>query len=56
MRDETFEEFMDNEGSDIYEEVKDWLESAPEYVNVEVLVGRSRDEYAMTVCQSVYNG
>lgn len=60
MRDEnrqqTFDEWMAEEGIDTYEEVIDWLESSPKCISVEALVGRSRDEYAMTVCQSVYNG
>jgi len=57
MREEnqTFEEWMAEEGQGIYDEVMEWLEEAPECINTNHLLGKSREEYAMSVCQSEYN-
>ena len=52
---QTFEEWMAEEGQDTYDEVMEWLEVAPEYVSTHHLLGKSRGEYAMSVCQSEYN-
>ena len=52
---ETFEEWMIEDGAGVYEEVMNWLEEAPGCVNTHHLLGKSREEYAMSVCQSEYN-
>lgn len=54
--DQTFEEYMAEEGAELYAEVLDWLAEAPECVNTRHLLGKSREEYAMSVCQSDYHG
>jgi len=50
----TFDEWFEEEGSGLFEEVLDWLRDAPSEVETDTLHGMTDEEYSMSMCQRAY--
>ena len=54
MRTIDFKTWFDNSGHNTYDEIIDWLYSAPDTVDIDELLGGNLEEYAFSLCEEEY--
>lgn len=54
MRHTTFNEWMQEDGQKVYEDVIEWLENAPQEIDIIDLGVYDKDQYAFGICEITY--
>lgn len=54
MREQSYSDFWDNEGCDLFDGIMGWLDDAPEGIDVTDFTGKDLEEFAHEAVQDIF--